>query len=95
MKELSEIEKAAMRLQSDFHVKICERAEKEIKSWKKSDRMSFMMDLCSIPELDLVKLLEFPKFDFAHDVCGIRRHMRRDNYPGTLGDCFVPRCARG
>jgi hypothetical protein len=96
VKELTEIEKAAMRLQSDFQVKIAERAERDIKGWKKRvTRMSFIMDLCSVPDLDLPALLAAPAFDFAHDVCGIVRHMDRGHYPGTLTDCFVPRFSRG
>ena len=42
-------------------------------------------------ELDLVKLLEAPAFDFAHDIAGITRHL--DRTTGQLGDCFLPRCA--
>lgn len=41
--------------------------------------------------LDLDQLLGFPDFDFTHDVWGIHRHLDRST--GTLGDCFVPRCA--
>jgi len=39
-----------------------------------------------------VKLRELagaPKLDFAHDVCGIQRHINRET--GQLEDCFVPR----
>jgi hypothetical protein len=54
--------------------------------------MSLMMDLDSVPDLDLQKLLEAPSFDFAHDICGIIRHMDRSTYPGNLKDCFRPRC---
>lgn len=87
-------EQAAARLQFDFQVKICERAEREIKGWQeRTDRQSFLMDLDSIPELDLPKLLSAPAFDFAHDCCGIVRHMDRTSYPGKLRDCFWPRCA--
>lgn len=42
--------------------------------------------------LDLQKLLEFPDFDFIHDVCGIARHLDRNT--GELTDCFLPRCAK-
>lgn len=74
---------------------ICERAEKEITGWKENvERSSFVMDMDSIPELDLEKLLNAPKFDFAHDCCGIRRHMDRTNWPGKLMNCFTPRCCR-
>lgn len=82
-----------MVLLFEFHLKIAERAEREIKGWKHK-RSSFLMDLASVPELDLAKLLAAPMFDFAHDVCGIVRHMDRSTYPGKLTDCFSPRCTR-
>ena len=41
--------------------------------------------------LDLEKMLAAPKFDFAHDVCGIIGHLDRST--GQLVDCFLPRCA--
>ena len=41
--------------------------------------------------LDLVKLLAAPRFDFIHDVGGIRQHLDRET--GELRDCFLPRCA--
>lgn len=92
---LTESEKAAGRLQLDLQKRVCERAEKEIKGLAgRGDRMSLMMDLDSVPELDLEKLLTAPAFDFAHDICGIVRHMDRSTYPGKLTDCFWPRCAR-
>lgn len=80
-------------MQMDMQVKVCERAEKELKPLV-SDRMSLMMDLDSVPELDLEKLLAAPAFDFAHDIVGIVHHMDRSTYPGKLTDCFLPRCAR-
>lgn len=84
----------ARRTVLELQVRICERAEREIKDWQEHvERSSFLMDLDSIPELDLPKLLVAPRFDFAHDCCGIRRHMDRSNFPGKLTDCFWPRCA--
>lgn len=41
--------------------------------------------------LKLKELLSAEKFDFAHDVFGIRRHINRKT--GQLEDCFVPRYA--
>jgi hypothetical protein len=58
------------------------------------NRSSLLMDLDSLPNLDLERLLAFPDFDFAHDVCGIMRHMDRSRWPGKLTDCFVPRAMR-
>lgn len=58
------------------------------------DRVSLMMDLESVTKLDLDGLLTASEFDFAHDICGIIRHMDRSTYPGKLRNCFVPRYAR-
>ena len=87
---MNEQTKAALRDQ----LLICIRAEREIKGLKKQvSRSSLLMDLASVPELDLQKLLDAPAFDFAHDICGIIRHMDRSSYPGKLMNCFWPRCA--
>lgn len=84
-----------MRAQTDLQIKICERAECEIKDLcEHCSRMSLIMDLNSIPELDLEKLLAAPEIDFAHDIFGIIRHMDRNRYPGTLTGFFWPRCAK-
>lgn len=90
---MNEKTKAALRLQTDKQVSICKRAEREIKGLKEHvSRSSLLMDLASVPELDLQKLLDAPPFDFTHDICGIIRHMDRSTYPGKLTDCFWPRC---
>lgn len=58
--------------------------------------VDFAMDLSATNAngcpLDLEKLLSFDKFNFWHDVGGIRRHLDRDT--GKLTRCFLPRCAR-
>ena len=41
--------------------------------------------------LKLSELLTAPRFDFTHDVFGIRRHLNRET--GQLQDCFLPRYA--
>ena len=53
-----------------------------------------MMDLESLPDLNLSRLLEADAFNFAHDINGIIRHMDRSKYPGKLTGCFEPRCSR-
>ena len=58
--------------------------------------IEFQMDITachlnSVP-LQLSELAAAPKFDFVHDVFGIRRHLNRSN--GQLEDCFLPRYAR-
>ncbi len=42
--------------------------------------------------LDFARLLEFPKFDFWHDLKGISAHIDRTN--GEIRGFFVPRCAK-
>lgn len=58
--------------------------------------MVIAMDLAAVNAngcpLDFQKLLDFPDFDFAHDLYGIRKHL--DRVTGGLVGCFVPRCAR-
>ena len=76
-------------------VKVCERFEKMLaERGIGPDRLTLFMDLehahVDIP-MDLNALLAAKDTDFAHDVCGIQRHMDRST--GKLGDCFVPRCA--
>jgi len=41
--------------------------------------------------LDLSRLQTADEFNFAHDICGIHRHIDRET--GELQDHFVPRCA--
>ena len=42
--------------------------------------------------LDLERLKNFPPFDFAHDIYGIRNCLNRRT--GKLEKCFSPRCTR-
>lgn len=60
------------------------------------DPLSCDMDLtaCHLNgmALDLNKLMEFPDFDFMHDICGIARHINRET--GKIEDLFMPRCSR-
>ena len=59
-------------------------------------RMDLDMDLEAAHSngcpLNFQKLLDFPDFDFNHDIAGIRAHIDRST--GHLGDCFSPRCAK-
>ena len=60
------------------------------------DYLDLVMDLEAVHSngcpLDFQKLLDFPDFDFSHDVYGIRKHI--DRTTGTLTDCFCPRCSK-
>jgi len=60
-----------------------------------SEELTLMMDLTALQAngtpLRLRDLLDFPAFDFTHDIYGIVRHIDRNT--GQLGGCFVPRCA--
>lgn len=73
--------------------KIVERARQILPSVSKR---TLAMDITATHlngcRLDLKKLLEFPDFDFVHDVVGI--HTRIDRWTGELQDCFLPRSAR-
>jgi hypothetical protein len=68
-----------------------------VKGIKADDRTSTLMDLTTAEDQFLMnwdKLLDFDEFNFCHDVFGIKRHIDRSNYPGHIGGCFLPRCAR-
>lgn len=92
MKQLTRQEKAAAKLRWETQAAIIKRAKLELDA--PIDAQSLSMDLESVPELDLPKLLNAPRFDFIHDICGIVRNMDRSNYPGKLMNCFWPRCAK-
>lgn len=60
--------------------------------------VSLMMDLQSVDEefnMDWKALLEADDANAGHDLSGIVKHMVRDEFPGKLGNCFVPRFAKG
>jgi hypothetical protein len=60
------------------------------------DRMHVMLDLLichkTIVPLRLLDMLNGSEADLLHDVCGLMRHLDRENY--KLNDCFLPRYAR-
>ena len=77
--------------------KIVKRAMKAVADYGGNyDALSCDMDITACHangcELDLKKLLNFPEFDFLHDILGIRRHLDRET--GELMDFFLPRCAK-
>lgn len=80
-------------------VKIVARAvrEKLVEKGAHADgSLDLTMDLCAThangTPLDFEKLLAADRFNFLHDICGIRRHLNR--ITGELENCFLPRCAR-
>lgn len=84
------------RYETDLMFKIVERADEiaEEINGEGIDRTSLLMDLEAVHHqigLRLDELLKASRFDFMHDVFGIRRHM--DRATGTLGGCFLPRYA--
>jgi hypothetical protein len=83
----------ATREEIDLMSKIAARAVAELDH--PDSQLHIIMDLNvahnDIP-LDFERLLEFPKFDFSHDIYGIRQHLNRDT--GKIEDCFLPRCAK-
>ena len=59
------------------------------------DPLELEMDLSAVHAtipLDLERLKDFPPFDFAHDIYGIRNCLNRRT--GKLEKCFSPRCTR-
>jgi hypothetical protein len=77
----------------DLILACVKRAEKEGLAYL--DRISMEMDLeCADNNvgLDFNKLLSFDKFNFAHDICGIRNNINRAT--AKIENCFLPRCAR-
>ncbi len=59
-------------------------------------RMTLVMDIRSACEqfsFEPTALLNADFCTFSHDVGGIVGHMDRSSYPGTVGNCFVPRVA--
>lgn len=76
---------------------IAVRANREVfNGWTTQTILDTEMDITATHAngcpLDLDKLLAADKFNFAHDVGGIRKHLDRNT--GQLRDCFLPRCAK-
>lgn len=77
------------------YVKICERAE-QLGIDEKNNRIQALMDIESADKkfnLKLDELLNTRIFDFAHDYCGIRNNINRNEFPATDFGLFVPRFA--
>lgn len=71
---------------------IIDRAKKELSD---VDPLSLEMDLSAVHAtvpLDLERLKNFPSFDFAHDIYGIRNCLDRGT--GKLERRFSPRCTK-
>lgn len=77
----------------DLIIKIIKRADDE--NLLSTDRLCLMMDLEAVHtndvKLQFGKLLNFPRFDFAHDIVGIQNCI--DRKTGKLTKCFLPRCS--
>jgi len=73
--------------------KVVDRIVREGLSY--SDRVTMEMDIvCAAKEtgMDLDLLLKFDKFNFVHDIAGIRNCINRKTAKIERG--FLPRCAR-
>ena len=82
-----------VRADFDIIVKICERAE--ALGISQGERITLLMDLENVHKnvgLKLADLLAADDANFAHDVCGIQRHINRNT--GALEDFFLPRFAK-
>jgi hypothetical protein len=81
----------------DLIIKIAWRADAEIFKPHKIEQtvLDTTMDLSACiaqgMPLKLRDLLMADEGNFAHDICGIRRHI--DRTTGKLGGCFLPRFA--
>lgn len=78
--------------------KIADRADKIfLPNFIEQTKLETIMDLSACHAngcpLRLQELLDADEFNFAHDVCGIRRHINRTT--GQLEDCFMPRFSKG
>jgi hypothetical protein len=88
---------AASRTEYDLVDRIVQRAIDEgVIPDDPEERKTLSMDLIATHvngcPLNLLKLSEWPeKFDFAHDIVGIQRHINRRS--GKLENCFLPRFA--
>jgi len=64
-----------------------------------SDKVDFGVDIPqSVVFMDLMyanvdydRLVDFPDYDFAHDIIGIISNMNRQVIPPRLENCFTPR----
>ena len=78
----------------DFEI-ITKTVRRAKKLFPDINKLSLTMDLIATHlndcKLDLNKLLKADRFNFAHDVLGIRRYINRKT--GKLMECFLPRCA--
>ena len=65
-------------------------------AFPKFDRMTMAMDLEACHRngnpMDFAALVAADDCNFAHDVCGITRHIDRET--GKLGGCFSPRFSK-
>lgn len=72
---------------------IAKRAKKELPGF--DDILETVMDLSACHangcRLDFKKLKGADAFNFAHDLCGIRRHINRKT--GEIENFFLPRCS--
>lgn len=60
-----------------------------------SDHITMMMDLEAATEIcniDLNRLLKFDRFNFVHDILGIKNCLNR--ITRDMENCFLPRSAR-
>ena len=73
--------------------KIAKRAVKELGVSQGDVCMDLLACHTHGNPLDLAALMAAECSDFAHDICGINRHLNRDT--GELKDCFSPRHSAG
>lgn len=93
---MTEVSFTTTRHEFDAIMKIIDRAAAHGLIRKGDDRMSISMDLAATHAngcpMDFDRMLAADDFNFAHDYCGISRHIDRET--GTLTDHFRPRFAK-
>lgn len=82
----------SIRTRVDLWSAICDRVERDLPLVAaRHSRITRMMDLESVPELDLEALLAAEPADFNHDLAGIHGNMDRSSFPGRFRRPFAPR----
>ena len=85
----SQIAKRYVALVREVEGHLSRTRESEIQRTTLMDIIAVHINACP---LKLQELLTAERFDFSHDVSGIRRYFNRES--GKLEDCFLPRYAQ-
>ena len=90
-KELKLIEKIADRIVRNYEFLSMVNSSFGFHRSKADFELDIILTHLNGCKLDLRKFLEFPNFDFFHDVWGIAKNL--NPITGKLDNFFLPRCA--